>query len=143
MTSSRTKTMAAELVVSAPRPLTPGVVYISERFRTALHLCCCGCGTEVVTPLNPAGWSYRLRNGKVSLFPSIGNWSLPCRSHYYIIDGQVQWATQMTEAQIRRVKQRDAADSQTMINLQNKHKVSVPAKPGASFVFRVLKWFSR
>ncbi len=64
--------------------LEPGVLYISRRYATASHLCCCGCEREVVTPLNPAKWRITERAAKVSLTPSIGNWSFPCRSHYWI-----------------------------------------------------------
>ncbi|MFB9982547.1 DUF6527 family protein [Mesorhizobium kowhaii] len=40
-----------------PDDVEAGVLYVSRRFSTATHLCCCGCGREVVTPLNPAKWS--------------------------------------------------------------------------------------
>lgn len=140
MTTAKIETIVAEMVISAPSPLAPGVLYISERFNTALHLCCCGCGAEVVTPLNPAGWSYQLRNGRVSLWPSVGNWSLRCRSHYFIADGRVKWATQMTEAQIRRVKRRDASDMQTMVYERNMEKEGVSELPRISWITRVLKW---
>ncbi|MCE5190332.1 MAG: hypothetical protein LLG08_00895 [Actinomycetia bacterium] len=39
-----------------PQTLEPGRLYISKRFRTAAHLCACGCGGRVVTPLKPAKW---------------------------------------------------------------------------------------
>ena len=32
-------------------------------------------------------------NGTVSLRPSIGNWQLPCRSHYFIVRNRVVWAS--------------------------------------------------
>jgi hypothetical protein len=32
--------------------------------------------------------------------PSIGNWQLPCRSHYVICDSQIVWAGNWTEAQV-------------------------------------------
>jgi hypothetical protein len=28
----------------------------------------------------------------VSLTPSIGSWSLPCHSHYFLTRGKVRWA---------------------------------------------------
>lgn len=65
-----------------PEQLEDGVIYISQRYRTATHRCCCGCGAEVVTPLSPAAWSLEIANEGATLRPSIGNWSLPCRSHY-------------------------------------------------------------
>lgn len=78
-----------------PTPLLPGVVYISGEHDTAAHLCCCGCGHEVVTPLGQTAWTLRY-NGRVSLSPSIGNGALPCRSHYVIRDSEVLWLSAMT-----------------------------------------------
>ena len=43
----------------------------------------------------------------VSVYPSIGNWSFPCKSHYWINCGQISWAEQWSEAQIRYGRQRD------------------------------------
>ncbi len=75
-----------------PEDLVEGVLYVSIPFVTAMHLCCCGCGNEVVTPLNPDGWHMTFDGESVSLFPSIGSWSLPCQSHYWIQRNQVWWA---------------------------------------------------
>lgn len=43
----------------------------------------------------------------VTLNPSIGNWSYPCRSHYFIQANRVVWASQFSEAQIQRVQAAD------------------------------------
>lgn len=93
-----------------PERLEPGVLYISKRFRTSAHLCCCGCGMKVVTPLNPAKWSLTDHGGSISLLPSIGNWGYPCRSHYLIIRNQVRWAGQMNQRQIAAVQRQDRKD---------------------------------
>ncbi|MBY4707145.1 MULTISPECIES: DUF6527 family protein [Ralstonia] len=61
-----------------------GVLYISEKFSTAAHICCCGCGMKIVTPLKPGRWKLRKQNGVVSLHLSVGNWSSGCQSHYWI-----------------------------------------------------------
>lgn len=90
-----------------PEKLDAGVVYISQKYGTATHLCCCGCGKEVVTPLGPTDWSLRIAGGAVTLYPSIGNWSLPCRSHYWIRGGRVIWAAPMTQQQINSGRMRD------------------------------------
>jgi Family of unknown function (DUF6527) len=111
-----------EFVDSAPGILSDGVVYISDRFRTALHNCCCGCGRKVVTPLSPAGWSYSHRAGAVTLKPSIGNWSFPCQSHYLIIRNEVIWARPMSAIQIARVKAKDARDQEAYIARCNENK---------------------
>jgi hypothetical protein len=36
----------------------------------------------------------------VSLDPSIGNWSFPCRSHYWIRNNKVRWAENWSQARI-------------------------------------------
>jgi hypothetical protein len=100
-----------EFVECIPEDLEPGVLYVSKRYSTASHLCCCGCGLEVVTPLNPAKWRMTERDGRIYLRPSVGNWSFPCQSHYWIEGGQVRWAGAMTPAQIAAVQARDRFDT--------------------------------
>ena len=90
-----------------PTNLKDGILYISHRYSTAAHLCCCGCSMEVVTPLNKAKWQLAETRGTVSLRPSIGNWSFACQSHYWIDHNRVIWATTMSREQIDRVKQKD------------------------------------
>ena len=94
-----------------PEHLGVGVLYISRRYSTASHLCCCGCGIEVVTPLNPAKWRLAERAGAVSLVPSIGNWSFPCKSHCWIMGNRVRWAGAMSPEMITAVKARDRFDA--------------------------------
>lgn len=103
-----------EFVKYIPDKLEDGVLYISKKYKTATHLCCCGCGLEVVTPLNPAKWSVTDHGNSISLFPSIGNWSFPCRSHYWIDRGRVRWASQMSAKQISRVRERDRVDAKKL-----------------------------
>lgn len=97
-------------VEAIPSVLRAGHLYISKRYRTAVHLCCCGCSLEVVTPLNPAKWRLTERGDTVSLYPSIGNWSFPCRSHYWIENNRVRWSWAMSKAEIARVRKRDQRD---------------------------------
>ena len=98
-----------------PDRLEPGVLYISQRFRTCSHLCCCGCGEEVVTPLSEAEWKLTRQGELVSLWPSVGNWDYACQSHYVIECNQVRWAGRMSKRDIARVKQRDRFDLETMV----------------------------
>lgn len=108
---TRASRLRAEHVEFIPEELEAGVLYISWRYRTASHLCCCGCSREVVTPLSSAKWRLVERGGVVSLLPSIGNWSFPCRSHYWISEGEIRWAGAMSVTQIARVQARDRADA--------------------------------
>ena len=93
-----------------PANLEPGVVYISKKYHTASHLCCCGCGLKVVTPLNLAKWSLTDHGQTISLFPSIGNWGFPCRSHYWIDHNRIRWDGAMSKQQIASVRKRDQLD---------------------------------
>ena len=103
-----------EEVVSFPQPLSPGVLYWSPRFAVTAHKCACGCGNDVVLGLNPAQWQLmKHADGTASLSPSIDNSSFPCRSHYWIRHGKVDWCGQLTidEAQEARARDRRARDS--------------------------------
>lgn len=101
--------MRAEFVEFIPESLEPAVLYVSRKYKTAAHLCCCGCGTRVVTPLKAGGW--RLNNkGGVTLSPSIGNWALACQSHYWIRKGKVVWAPKWTKEEIDAGRLRDQRD---------------------------------
>lgn len=97
-------------VDTVPEDLEVGKLYVSHRFRTASHLCACGCGSRVVTPLKPAKWALTVDEGRVSLSPSIGRWQLPCKSHYWIRDNNVIWSRAFTEEEIQAVLKRDTAD---------------------------------
>ena len=97
-----------EFVEFIPEELKERTLYISIKYCTAVHKCCCGCGREVVTPLSPTAWKLIFDGKTVSLSPSIGNWSLPCRSHYFITKNKVAWAPKWTDKQIARGRSREA-----------------------------------
>ena len=78
------KTFTHKFVDFMPERLQPDVIYVSLRFSLVSHQCACGCGEEVVTPLSPRDWQLIFNGETLSLYPSIGNWSFPCRSHYWI-----------------------------------------------------------
>jgi Family of unknown function (DUF6527) len=103
-------TVRPEYVESFPKTLDDGVLYISKRFRTSCHQCCCGCGTKIVTPIRPTEYRLTERDGLISLHPSIGNWNHPCQSHYVIRDNKVLWAEKMLPSDIKRGRVRDDAE---------------------------------
>ena len=116
-------TICPKFVEFIPRELEQGVLYISERYQTASHLCACGCGVKVVTPLSPVDWRlHKDQAGLVTLHPSIGNWNHPCRSHYWIRKNRIQWAGSMTAGQIERVKAKDIADKARYLDEVNRKK---------------------
>ena len=81
-----------QFVESIPETLDSGMLYVSMTLASAIHLCACGCGQEVITPLSPTDWKVCFDGENVTLDPSIGNWSFPCRSHYWIRGGKVRWS---------------------------------------------------
>lgn len=118
-----------EFVDFIPQVMEPGKLYVSILYRTMSHLCACGCKTEVVTPISPVGWSLEYDGERVSLKPSIGSWSLPCKSHYFINRNKVVWAATMSDAEIARVKARDKADLARHYGAPEVTQVSVQSVP--------------
>jgi hypothetical protein len=83
-----------------PDKLEEGVIYISEKYETAIHLCACGCGLKTVTPLGINGWTLNKINGVtlipsilITLRPSIGNFAGEeiYHAHYYITNNKIEW----------------------------------------------------
>jgi hypothetical protein len=93
---SKIHDICPEFVDRIPKTLNNGVIYISRKFATAAHNCCCGCGTKIVTPLKPGRWRLEERGNFVSISPSIGNWSAACQSHYWITNNHINWAQALT-----------------------------------------------
>ena len=96
----RIRTLEHRFVLSVPRELERGVLYVSVEYATAVHSCCCGCGEQVVTPLSPTDWRMIYDGESVSLEPSIGNWQSACRSHYVITKGHVYEAERWSDVQV-------------------------------------------
>lgn len=70
----------------------PGILYFSEKYELAIHLCACGCGGETVTRTDAGGWTITFDDeGAATLSPSIGNQSWPCGSHYWVQHGKIVW----------------------------------------------------
>lgn len=104
----KTANLAHEFVENIPEILEEGTLYISLTHATALHLCCCGCQEEIVTPLTPTDWKITFDGESISLWPSIGSWTLPCRSHYVVDRGRVKIAKPWSEKQIDCERRRDS-----------------------------------
>ena len=90
-----------------PDELENGVLYISINYNVAIHKCACGCGKEVVTPIAPEGWKLTYDGESISLYPSIGNWSYPCKSHYWINDNMIKWADSWSDEKIRQNRKQE------------------------------------
>lgn len=141
---SRVHRVAHDFVDEIPNALDESKLYISVRHATVLHLCLCGCGNEVVTPLAPTDWRLAFDGETVSLHPSVGNWALPCRSHYWIDRDQVRWAGSFSEHEVEVVR---ALDEQRKAEY---YEVSPSAsqasgEPAVSvgWLSRMTRWLSR
>ena len=97
-------------VDALPDELEDGRLYISLQYRTIAHKCACGCGAEINTPLHPTGWALTYDGVRVSVWPSVGNWSEKCRSHYWIDKNQILWSRPWTREQIRAGRKQRADD---------------------------------
>ena len=98
--------LSHKFVKNIPEKLENGVIYISMEYSTAIHKCCCGCGDEVVTPFSPTSWKLVFDGKTISLYPSIGNWSFECQSHYWIINNEVKWEPKWNRKKIERERQK-------------------------------------
>ena len=102
-----------EFVEFIPSVLEERVIYVSIPYATTVHSCFCGCGNKVVTPLAPKRWKLGFNGETISLRPSIGNWSFPCESHYWITNNSIEWAGKWTQKQIEAGRAReDRADEE-------------------------------
>jgi hypothetical protein len=107
MNPMMTKTFEHRFVEFIPEALDEGVLYISITYAAALHRCACRCGREVVTPLSPTGWRLTFDGDSVSLYPSIGNWNFPCRSHYWIDRSRVRGAKAWSDREVEQARRKD------------------------------------
>lgn len=111
-----------ERVQFMPKELESGILYASEEFSTAAHLCACGCGSKIRTPLGPTEWSIRETRSGPSLRPSVGNWQQPCQSHYWIERGEIKWAPKWTEQEILRGRRREEENRQAYYDALNRQR---------------------
>ncbi|HWX98111.1 MAG TPA: DUF6527 family protein [Solirubrobacteraceae bacterium] len=132
---TKAATMSHEFVDELPDEFTDGVLYVSIPFATAGHLCCCGCGNPVYTPLRPNRWRMTFDGESISLEPSVGNWNFPCQSHYWLERGKVRWAPGMTRREIDHMRERaregHVAAHERVVNHESAGSGSEAAKPSA------------
>lgn len=132
-----------QFVEFIPEKIEEGVLYISVEYRTMTHKCCCGCGAEVVTPLGPTDWRLIFDGKSVSIEPSVGSWSLPCRSHYWISNGQVRWAEGWSKAQVQRGRESDARAKRAYFEREVAEQASVPIRLEAPRAGPKVSWWER
>lgn len=138
-----------EFVEFIPDELEQGTIYVSIRFATASHLCFCGCGNKVVTPIRPTDWTLIFDGKTISLHPSIGNWSFPCQSHYWIRNNRAKWALKWSREQIERGRAHDIHAKERYFDFEDQaansapDSVATPQNTGKSrrTAWRKLKWW--
>ena len=86
-----------QAVERIPKPLSNGVVYHSEEFEIGALLCACGCGHRV-SLLVPDSHQITAEAGMATVRPSIAVCDAPCKSHYYISAGRVEWLPAFSDA---------------------------------------------
>lgn len=121
-----------ENVQYMPQALEPGVLYVSREFGIAIHLCPCGCGAKIRTPLGPTEWLITETPEGPSLSPSVGNWQQRCQSHYWITRGEVRWAEKWTPEQV--LAGREHEDRRRLEHYEAKY----PQRPG--LLQRIWRW---
>ncbi|MGU3661514.1 DUF6527 family protein [Methylobacterium fujisawaense] len=129
-----------------PATLEPGILYVSMEYAGTAHLCCCGCGHEVNLALSPRDWKLTFDGESIAMWPSVGNWGLPCKSHYIIDGNRVVWAGGWSDEQIaagrrhdRIIKERHFGETTTPI--APAVEVEAASAPQAqSWWNRMLQW---
>uniref|UniRef100_UPI003216D327 DUF6527 family protein n=1 Tax=uncultured Draconibacterium sp. TaxID=1573823 RepID=UPI003216D327 len=101
-----------EFVEYLPKELEEGILYISMKYKTAGHKCPCGCGNLVFTPFSPIDWQISYNGKGVTLTPSIGNWDYECRSHYWIMENEIQYAREFDSSEIEYIRRMDVKDKE-------------------------------
>lgn len=107
---TRLNRLEPAFVEAIPRDLEPGTLYVSIPYTTVVHLCPCGCGSEVITSLHPARFSLTYDGDTVSLYPSVGSSGLTCRSHYFIRNSRVRWCDPLSDDDVAGARARDRRD---------------------------------
>lgn len=153
MTTSRRKTAETPkrmtykhlFVEAMPDKLDEGVLYVCVGYATSAHKCFCGCGREVVTPIHPTKWKLTFNGVNVSLSPSIGSWSLPCKSHYWLENGRIGWAETFSDKEIQAVRARDLHAQDGYFATSKNHSPSIDIEsPQTQPVWRTLaNWLLR
>lgn len=148
----RDKVLEHRFIESFPETLEPGVLYVSLEYGSVAHSCCCGCGEEVVTPLTPTDWSITYDGETITLHPSVGSWTLACRSHYVIRRNRVFEAPPWSDEEVAKERRRDRrakaahygpaapAEAEVAETVPDGYQTSV--RPAATrWRDRVLGWF--
>ena len=111
-----------DTIPAAARDLQAGNLYISMKYNTLVHRCPCGCGGLSEIGLHPATRRMIYDGENVSIEPSIGARSLPCRSHYWITKNRILWAGALGVESDERYDRRRVGLTETYMERLSAHK---------------------
>lgn len=115
-------TIVPKFVDRVPSEIEEGIIYISTSVNTAIHLCPCGCKTEIVTPIDPSEWNFTYDGETITLHPSVGVWGAECKSHYWIRKNNIEWSRTYTDKEIDEVRKLERAENnQYYIQLKSEY----------------------
>lgn len=145
MSHSYRMMMQHRFVEFIPETLEHNTVYVSIDYCTATHLCMCGCGNKVVTPISPDDWELTYNGESVTLYPSIGNWSFKCRSHYWIKRSEVVWAKSWSNEKVDNMRIEDSISrsrklDSVVVDDFPEPQIETPLKSERKSLF---KWFKQ
>ena len=135
--------ISPEFVNEIPRELAPGKLYICCPYRAVKHVCACGCGTEINTPLHPTAWTLICDGVSVSLSPSIGNWSEECQSHYWIRNNQIRWASKFSRYEILQTRRKSEWEREQYFNTHTKPEIFYRDPDRLAILLATQRLFSR
>ena len=132
------ETLQHRFVEFIPEVLEEGILYITMEYRTAVHMCVCGCGNEVITPFSPTDWHLRYYGDSVSIYPSIGSWSFKCRSHYWITKNRIEHAEGWSDKEVQLGRNADKKNKKSFYS----EKLEEPKieKPEIAAIKKEKKW---
>lgn len=114
-----------EFVMEIPLPneMKDGILYVDAKHKVAAHFCPCGCKNEVITPLSKEyGWTLTYTGDDISLYPSVGNGALECKSHYFIRENHVLWCRKIDQAENGAYKRNDSSGKRNEQKQRKKRK---------------------
>lgn len=115
-------TIVPKFVSRVPPEIEEGIIYISTEVNTAVHLCPCGCKTEIITPIDPSEWKFTYDGETISLYPSVGVWGAECKSHYWIKRNHIEWARTYMEIEIEEVRKSEDSKRKEYCKKKNKKR---------------------
>lgn len=149
---NRELVLTHEFVEFIPEDIKEGTVYVSIPYAIVVHMCCCGCGSEVFTPLSPTDWKLIFDGRSISLYPSIGNWNFDCQSHYWIERNAVKWDRRWSREEIEAGRAMDAlvkgqyyggSDQRAAVDAEAAEQKAERAGEKDTVRQKLLKWLTR